>query len=282
MDETRPSARDERVVHRPPESEGRAPGRARLAGRRILVVGAGQMEYGLDDPPIGNGRAISLLCGREGAHLACADREMPSVEETVRRVIDDGGEALSIVADVTQPDAVAEMVAQAHSRLGGLDGVVYNVGIGAEHGLEHALRLWDTVMNVNVRGAMLTARAALPLLDDGSSMVFISSVAGMRPGSRIPVYDTSKAALGGLVRHVGLEGERRAIRANIVAPGLMDTALGRFASQGRPSRARTSVPLGRQGTGWETAYAVLFLLSDESSYITGQTMVVDGGLTALR
>ena len=84
------------------------------------------------------------------------------------------------------------------------------------------------------------------------------------------------------MRHVALEGERRAVRANVVAPGLMDTSLGRHASQGRPSRARTPVPLGRQGTGWETAYAALFLLSDEAAYITGQVLVVDGGLTALR
>ena len=90
------------------------------------------------------------------------------------------------------------------------------------------------VMDVNVRGAMLTARAALPILADGAAIVFISSVAGIKPGSRIPVYDASKAALGGLVRHVAVEGERRSIRANIVAPGLMDTALGRMASQGRP------------------------------------------------
>jgi NAD(P)-dependent dehydrogenase (short-subunit alcohol dehydrogenase family) len=197
-------------------------------------------------------------------------------------VLDEGGRASEVVADVADPEAVEHMVAGAHHELGGLDGVVYNVGIGAGFGLEHAPEHWDTVMNVNLRGAMLTARAALPLLDDGAAMVFISSVAGIKPGSRIPVYDASKAALGGLVRHVAVEGERRAIRANIVAPGLMDTALGRMASRDRPSRARTPVPLGRQGTGWETAYAVLFLLSDESAYITGQTVVVDGGLSALR
>ena len=129
---------------------------------------------------------------------------------------------------------------------------------------------------------MLTARAALPMLDAGASIVFISSIAGLKPGSRIPAYDASKAALGGLMRHVALEGARQGVRANIVAPGLMDTPLGRAASRGRPSRARTPVPLGREGTGWETAYAVLFLLSDESAYVTGQTLVVDGGLTALR
>ncbi len=138
------------------------------------------------------------------------------------------------------------------------------------------------MLAVNLRGAMLTARAALPMLDAGASIVFISSIAGLKPGSRIPAYDASKAALGGLMRHVALEGARQGVRANIVAPGLMDTPLGRAASRGRPSRARTPVPLGREGTGWETAYAVLFLLSDESAYVTGQTLVVDGGLTALR
>jgi len=129
---------------------------------------------------------------------------------------------------------------------------------------------------------MLTARAALPLFADGASIVFTSSVAGIKPGSRIPSYDASKAALGGLMRHVAFEGAPRSIRANIVAPGLMDTSIGRAASRGRPSRATTSIPLGRQGTGWETAYAALFLLSSEAAYVTGQTLIVDGGLSALR
>jgi NAD(P)-dependent dehydrogenase (short-subunit alcohol dehydrogenase family) len=280
MTDERPA---EPVVHTPPESAGTAPGRGRLAGRRILVVGGGQEDHGVEDPPIGNGRAICLLSAREGARVAVADRTPASAEETAQRVLDEGGWASVVVADVADPPAVEAMVAGAAHELGGLDGVVYNVGIGAGFGLDRATpESWDAVMEVNVRGAMLTARAALPLLADGASMVFISSVAGIKPGSRIPAYDTSKAALGGLVRHVALEGERRAIRANIVAPGLMDTPLGRMASLGRPSRARTPVPLGRQGTGWETAYAVLFLLSDEAAYITGQTLVVDGGLSALR
>jgi len=81
---------------------------------------------------------------------------------------------------------------------------------------------------------------------------------------------------------VALEGSRRAIRANVIAPGLMDTSIGRLATRGRPGRATTNVPLGRQGTGWETAYATIFLLSEESAYITGQTLAVDGGLSALR
>jgi NAD(P)-dependent dehydrogenase (short-subunit alcohol dehydrogenase family) len=127
---------------------------------------------------------------------------------------------------------------------------------------------------------MLTLQAAMPVLADGSSIVLISSIASMKAGSRMPSYDASKAALGGLMRHAGIEGERRGIRVNIVAPGLMDTSIGREATRGRPGRAKTPVPLGRQGTGWETAYAALFLMSDEAAYITGQVLAVDGGMTA--
>ncbi len=267
----------------PAESRGEAPAAKRLSGRRILVVGAGQNDYGLADTPIGNGRAIAILCAREGAAIAAADRDHASVADTVERIAAQGGTATAVLADVADPAAVEAMVATAVDALGGLDGVVYNVGTADGSGLaETTAERWDAVMAVNLRGAMLTARAALPVLDDGGSLVFISSIAGVKPGSRLPAYDASKAALGGLLRHVALEGEPRSIRANAVAPGLMDTPLGRIASAGRPSRATTRIPLGRQGTGWETAYAALFLLSDESAYVTGQTLVVDGGLTALR
>ncbi len=113
---------------------------------------------------------------------------------------------------------------------------------------------------VNVRSHFLVCRAALPVMDDGGAIVFISSVAGLRPGTRIPAYDTTKAALAGLNRHVAFEGARRGIRANVVAPGLIDTPLGRRATEGRPRRGRTPVPLGRQATAWEVAAPVVFLL----------------------
>jgi NAD(P)-dependent dehydrogenase (short-subunit alcohol dehydrogenase family) len=273
----------ERTPALPAESQGAAPGRGRLVERRILVVGAGQNDYGETDPPIGNGRAMAILFAREGARVAVADRDRPSADATVARIRGAAGHAVAVFADMVSPGDPEAMVREAHGALGGLDGVVYNVGIADRHGLDGATPDgWDRVLAVNLRGAMLTARAALPVLADGASIVFTSSVAGLKPGSRIPAYDASKAALGGLMRHVAFEGAARAIRANIVAPGLMDTSIGRAASRGRPSRAATPIPLGRQGTGWETAYAALFLLSNEAAYITGQTLIVDGGLTALR
>lgn len=267
----------------PPESEGRAPGRSRLKGRRVLVVGGGQRVANAETDPVGNGRAMALLFAREGAEVAVADMNLSSAEETVARIVEEGGKAHAIEADISKPDEVTAMIAEAERALGTLDGLVLNVGIGVGGlGLEGATpEDWDKVLTVNLRGPMLCCKAALPRLADGSPIVFISSIAGLVAGSRLPAYDASKAALGGLMRHVALEGARRGIRANIVAPGLVDTPLGRLATQGRPSRGRTPVPFGRQATGWEIAYAALFLLSDESVYITAQTLAVDSGMTGI-
>lgn len=267
-----------------PESRGDAPGRGRLRGRRILVVGGGQRALEDDpNPSVGNGRAMCVLFAREGAAIACADCERVSAEQTVALIEREQGRAFAIETNVAKPDQVERMVAAAHERLGGLDGLVLNVGIGAGMNLEGTTaELWDHVMSVNLRSHMLACKAALPVMETGSAIVFISSVAGLKPATRMPVYDASKAAIHGLCRHVAMEGEKRLIRTNVVAPGLMDTPLGRSATRGRPGRAKTNVPLGRQGTGWETAYAALFLMSNEAAYVTGQILVVDGGLTGLR
>lgn len=272
---------DNLVRPMPAESRGEAPGRGRLKGRRVLVVGGGQDTRGLDDPPVGNGRAMCVLFAREGARVAVADRHLAAAEASVAVA---GNAAFAIEANVAAPADVSRMVAGAQEKLGLMDGLVYNVGIGVgEPWLAGATaESWDRVFAVNLRGAMLTLQAAMPSMAEGSSIVLISSIASLKPGSRLPAYDASKAALAGLMRHAGIEGERRGIRVNIVAPGLMDTSIGRAATQGRPGRAKTPVPLGRQGTGWETAYAALFLLSDEAAYITGQVLAVDGGMTGLR
>lgn len=277
-------AEEERYV-RPPsaESEGLAPGRGRLKGRRVLVVGGGQRAVDPETDPVGNGRAMSLLFAREGASVAVADRDEASATETVRLIEAEGGTAFAIAADISHESDVVEMIASAVRGLGGLDGLALNVGIGLG-GLGLAATKasdWDTVLGVNLRGPMLCCREALPVMEPGGSIVFISSIAGLIAGSRLPAYDSSKAALGGLMRHVALEGARKGVRANIVAPGLVDTPLGRAATQGRPSRGRSPTPFGRQATGWEVAYAALFFIGEESVYVTAQTLAVDSGLTGI-
>lgn len=198
----------------PPESEGRAPGRGRLAGRHILVVGGGQRVLDAASDPVGNGRAMSLLFAREGAEVAVADMNLPSAEETVSQIVGEGGKAHAIEADISKPADITAMIAEAETALGTLDGLVLNVGIGVGGlGLEGATPDdWDKVLAVNLRGPMLCCKVALPRLADGSPVVFISSIAGLIAGSRLPAYDASKAALGGLMRHVALEGSRRGIR----------------------------------------------------------------------
>jgi NAD(P)-dependent dehydrogenase (short-subunit alcohol dehydrogenase family) len=274
----------EKTIHLPPQSKGEAEGRGRLKHRRTLVLGGGQMDIGESDTPIGNGRAISVLFAREGAQVAVADRDAASAEATVAMIAGEGGRGFAITADATKESDIVAMIDKAVSEMGGpIDGLVLNVGIGAGGAwLEGtSAESWDKVFAVNLRSHMLTVKHALAKMADASSIVFIASIAGLTAGSRLPAYDASKAALLGLSRHVAFEGARRAIRANVVAPGLMDTSIGRLASRGRPNRATTPVALGRQGTGWETAYAALFLISDESAYVTAQVLAVDGGLSGL-
>jgi NAD(P)-dependent dehydrogenase (short-subunit alcohol dehydrogenase family) len=234
------------------------------------------------DPPMGNGRAIAVLAAREGATVTCADLDKGAAEETARLVGDAGGTAHVLVGDVADEEVCAAFVGDAAAAMGGLDGLVLNVGIGAGMGMEGTTAdQWDRTFAVNLRSHFLLCRAALPVMESGAAIVFISSVAGLRSGSRIPAYDSSKAGIFGLARQVAAEGARKGIRANTVAPGLIDTPLGRLATGGRPSRARAPVPLGRQGTAEEVAAPVVFLLSDEASYITGHVLAVDGGLSAL-
>ena len=274
-------ARPERYVRPlPAESEGRAPGRGRLKGRRILIVGGGQRIFDAATDPIGNGRAMSILCAREGAHVAVADVNRASADHTVSRITEEGGRAFSIEADVTAEQDVARMIEEAHRTMGGLDGMVLNVGTFGKVGLDGvSAEEWNRIYDVNVRGPMFCCRQALDRFENGGSIVFISSIAALKAGSQMAVYDSSKAALGGLMRNIAHHGARRGIRANLVYPGLVDTPNGRAAGAGRPSRGKAGTPFGRQATAWEIAYAVLFFLSDESVYITAQTLAVDSGLS---
>ena len=186
-----------------------------------------------------------------------------------------------MTADVADPGAVDAMIERAHVWLGSIDGVAYNVGVPGVAGFEASTpEAWDDTFAVNLRGAMLTMRAALPVMAPGSAVVFTSSIAALRPTGRIVAYESSKAGLAALMRAVAFDGKDRAIRANIVMPGLIDTGIGRNAND-TAGRATIPVPLGRHGTAWEVAYVALFLLSHESAYVTGQVLAVDGGRTSL-
>jgi NAD(P)-dependent dehydrogenase (short-subunit alcohol dehydrogenase family) len=260
------------------EARGTAPGRERLAGRHVLVIGGGQADYGMDDPPLGNGRAMCTLFAREGAAVAVADLDGPAAEATATLVRDEGARAEIVIGDGADEDAVERMIAESAEALGGLDGLVLNVGAAAGFHLSGtSAEDWDHTMATNLRSAFLGAKHGLAAMGAGGSIVLIGSIAA-REVLPIPAYGASKAALESLCRQAAVEGAPH-VRTNLLMPGLIDTPLGRMASQVVPNRDKVSLPAGRQGTAWEVAYAATFMLSGESSYLTGQSIILDGGLT---
>jgi len=250
-----------------------------LASRRVLVVGAGRAAGPRE--PAANGNATCVALARAGARVVCADRDIEAARRSVDDIAELGGHAMPLQADVADVAQIPAMIEQAVTLLGGLDGLVLNVGISRRVPLA-ALDAegWDAVMSVNTRAHLFCAKHALARMSAGGSIVFVSSTASRRPGGRNPAYEASKAALSAVCRAVALEGQPAGIRANIVMLGLIDTPMGRAATQARPDRVAQPMPFGRQGRAEEVAAAIRFLLSDEASYINAIELPVDGGMSA--
>ncbi|EXJ90157.1 hypothetical protein A1O3_03226 [Capronia epimyces CBS 606.96] len=266
------------------EAKGEAPGRGRLLGKNILVVGGGQSHNDFDpNPPIGNGRATSVLLAREGATVVVVDRSEDAANGTVALIQREGvGAGLVLVGDVSTEEGCRAIVREGLELLRGrLDGLVIVVGtVGAPATLpKNSAAYWDFVMNINLRAHYLILQEALPHMEKlptGGSVVSLSSVAAYLPASPEPAYHASKAALQVLVQNVAYQFAPK-VRVNTVVPGLIDTPMGRSAGTQIKGRNASAIPLSRQGSGWDIAYAVVWLLSGESSFVTAQNIVVDGG-----
>ena len=258
----------------------------RLAGKAAVVVGAGQTP----GETVGNGRAIALLFAREGARVLCVDRIAERAAETAAMIRDEGGEAHAFTADITRAAEAEALAAEALARLGALDILVNNVGVGGGDGPIHRLEedAFDRTMAVNLKGMVLVTRAALaPMRAAGrGAIVNISSLASIAGAIQV-AYEMSKAAVNRLTTSTAQAQARHGVRCNAILPGLMDTPMaivgiadrrGETAEQVREAR-NARVPLGgRMGTAWDTAYAALFLASDEARFITGVLLPVDGGM----
>jgi NAD(P)-dependent dehydrogenase (short-subunit alcohol dehydrogenase family) len=256
----------------------------RLQGKVAIVVGAGSI--GAD---ISNGAACAVSYAREGARVVCADRNQAAALDTVRRLRDSGGEGEAFVADVRDAAQIKSMVDHCIARFGRVDVLHHNVGI-EEFGelVEVTEESWDRVHAINLKGAMLTNREVVPhmIRQGGGSIVNISSIASRKwSPMQFLSYSTSKAALNHMTRVVARQYAPYKVRCNVILPGLIDTphaaALFKTADEERAGREMRNArcPMGRQGTAWDVANAALFLASDESSYVTGIELVVDGGLS---
>jgi NAD(P)-dependent dehydrogenase (short-subunit alcohol dehydrogenase family) len=260
----------------------------RLGGKTAVVVGAGQTP----GETIGNGRATAILFAREGASVMCVDRVLDRAQETVAMIEQEGGKAIAYEADVTREDDCRALAAEAKQRLGRIDILHNNVGVGLRDRSITQLQEadFDRILTVNLKGMWLTIKHVLPVMREqgGGAIVNISSMAAVA-SSNLVAYGMSKAGVNKLTRITAAGNTQYMIRCNCIMPGLMDTPMavgGRAAEQSRSTdeiRAQrdAQVPLGRKmGTAWDVAYAALFLASDEAKFITGAILPVDGGMSA--
>lgn len=266
----------------------------RLDGKVALVIGAGSAG-----PGWGNGKAAAVLFAREGASVVCADLNEAAAEETVDIIHGEGGAAMPFKCDWTKADQVQSLVAHTIDRFGRIDILDNNVGIAEVGGVvELPEDEWDRVMDVNLKGCFLAMKQVIPVMErqfqqtgSGGSIINISSIASIRyTGVPYATYYASKAAMNHLTRATAVQYAAQKIRVNCVLPGLMKTPMVEHAVglaqeyaggdvEAMWKARDAQVPMGHMGDAWDVAHAALFLASDESRYVTGIELVVDGGIT---
>lgn len=251
----------------------------RLAGKVALISGGNS----------GIGQATAALFAAEGAQVMIAARDMTKAEATLERIVKASGEADVIKCDVRQAELCQRAVDATLTRFGRLDIVFNNAGIVPMGSvLETSLDVWQDVLATNVSGTFFLSKAALPVMIEQGSGVIVNNCSdwGVVGGHHAAAYSTSKGAVALLTKSMALDHARQGIRVNAICPG--DTYVERWDSRRHAEQSKAEwmdslgrgFPMGRVGSVEEIAKAVLFLASDESSYMTGQLLVVDGGNTA--
>lgn len=254
--------------------------RPRLDGKVAIITGGGS-----SGPGVGNGKAMCILFAREGARVLVVDRQPDAAAETVAMITEEGGTSSTFQADVTRDADCAAMVRAATERYGGLHILVNNVGIGGQSAsvVDTDPDIWDTVMRVNVKGMMLAAKRAIPAMTGGGAVVNISSVSAIRQNERA-AYSASKGAVLSLTMVMAGQHARDGVRVNCVIPGQVWTPMVQAEAdaahqEALRERRRLGSLLKTEGTAWDIAHAALFFASDDARWITGQNLVVDGGMT---
>ncbi len=262
----------------------RADGSRRLEGKVAVVTGAGQV----DGPGIGTGRAASILMARHGARVVLVDRDRERAEQTHKEIEQEGGTAVVAEGDVTVAADGERMIRTALDSFGRLDVLVNNVGVSRPGGVADLSEdTWDEMLEINLKSVFLVSRHAVPAMasSGGGSIINISSIGALR-AIGFAAYSAAKGGMISLSQEMAAAYGQHGIRVNVVVPGSVQTPRTKGASEklGQDlseiqKTAAAVIPLGAvtHGTGWDIGYAVLFFASDESSWVTGQVLAVDGG-----
>jgi NAD(P)-dependent dehydrogenase (short-subunit alcohol dehydrogenase family) len=251
---------------------------ARLANKVAFVTGGGK----------GIGQAVAMLFAEEGARVVVADVDEEAARDTVARVEDAGGQGLAVVGDVAVEADVARMLELAVRRFGALHVLDNNAGVlwkdRDRSVLETDERWWDRVMAVNLKSVFWVTKHGIPHLQraGGGSIIMMGSVSALAGFTRAQdAYTAAKGALISLTKSLAIQFARDRIRCNVIHPGIVDTPLqAPYLTAAIRKEFEAGIPLGRIAHPREIAQVALFLASDESSYMTGAELVVDGGFTA--